>query len=171
MENIPNENKALAPSEPNSIVALLDGLTPQNRLFLSYLLQGQKVKDAYRLAGYDGASDDAAYVLKHRLDRELNALAKALGTSNADIRLSAHGLLSLPTVDKEGQAVSGITINQRIKLLELTAKVNAAEAKAAMPEAPKLTFISIRPPLAVAASNDTKAQEPIDTTIIDGTQS
>lgn len=116
----------------------IDSLNPKQRVFLTLLLEGKKVVEAYKGAGYEG-EPTAAYMLKSRLDRELVQLAEARGCSKGDLMNEIAGLNHLPVVGKDGEPVTGISMTHKLKVLALQQKVlemNKAQA-------PKVTAIQI----------------------------
>lgn len=104
-------------------VALLEHLTPKNRLFLHLLLEGKGTIEAYEAAGYSSTDPHAAYVLKSRLNKELEAMATARGCSRAHLMTEISKLNDLPVVSQIGVPLTGLTANQKLKLLTLEEKV------------------------------------------------
>lgn len=117
---------------------LVEALNPKQCKFLTLFLAGHKVYDAYKLAGYEGDSH-AAYILKGRLNKELEVLAASKGCSKADLMASIATLNDLPVVDKNGQPVSGINMTHKLKLLALQQKTLDSNKA----EMPKITAIQI----------------------------
>lgn len=126
------------PSNATNDISVLDSLTPQKRLFLSLLLEGKKAPEAHKLAGYDGNAH-AAYVLKGRLDKELTELAAAKNMAKADLMIKLGNALELPIVDKQGQPLAGLSMNQFIRLAAVAQKVIGNEAM----DKPKVTMVQI----------------------------
>lgn len=105
-------------------VKKFEDLTPQNRLFISLLLEGKKTVEAYRLAGYEG-ENTSAYQLKSRLNSEIAEMAEARGMSEADFLIEMGNLNELPVVDKDGDDVVSVTMDEKLRLLSLHQKVIA----------------------------------------------
>lgn len=127
-ENLPEKNPE------NS----LDALLPKQRMFLFLLTEGRPVFEAYKAAGYEGEKG-AAYQLKSRLDGALVEMAKARNVSKGDLMLEIGRLNDLPLVDRFGDAVVGITINHKIKVLALQQKALESEKQ----EAPRVTLVQV----------------------------
>ncbi len=105
-----------------------DGLTGKNRLFIYNLVHGRStsgnpltVYEAYQNAGYDG-DKHAAYQLKSRLETELMKAQISTGVSKSDIFKEIAGMMALPVVDKDGNPATGISVTNKIKLLQLAVK-------------------------------------------------
>lgn len=135
MENqSPQSTPNLPAGSPASEATILAELTPKNRLFLMGMLEGKKVFDAYKEAGYDGDSH-AAYVLKSRLNKELAAFASVHGVSREDLMLEISKLNNIPLAMPAG----GVNINQKLRILALQEKVLSSMK----PERPNITAITI----------------------------
>lgn len=128
------ENDKSLPAKQESHADLLANLTPRNRLFLWGVLEGKKVADAYREAGYEGDTH-AAYVLKARLDKELAALAASRGVSHGDLLVEISKLNAIPLQ----VPVDGVSVNQKLRILALQDKV----LERMKPEKPSITFLQI----------------------------
>lgn len=135
---------------------ITESLNPKQRLFLTLLLEGNKVVDAYRKAGYEGETP-AAYVLKSRLEKELQLMAEARGCSKGDLMLEISNLNVLPVVDKYGKPVEGISMAHKLKLLELQKKTLEMNKQ----EAPKVTAFQINNYV-----GDAKKSEVIETSTV-----
>jgi hypothetical protein len=136
--------------------ASLDSLLPKQRLFLMRLLEGAKVYDAYKDAGYEG-DKGAAYQLKSRLDKELTLLAEAKNMSKSDLLLELGKLNELPVVDKTGAPVSGVSINNKLRILALQQKA----LEMSKPEAPRITAFQVNTYVGE------KKTDAVDTTIVE----
>lgn len=138
MENIPTDIPNTSPIAPKSsdtnleTSELLEKITPQNRLFIMGLVEGKPVFKSYEDAGYKG-DYHAAYVLKARLDKELQAFSLAHGVSRGDLMAEISRLNSLPV------AASSVSVNQKLKILKLQSDV----LKDLKPDAPRITAIQI----------------------------
>lgn len=86
-------------------------LTPKNRLFLEYLVEGLPVIEAYKKAGYAGGVT-AAYDLKHRLKDDFTRLVHQR-VSLTDTLHEIEKLDNLPLLHTH------ITLNQKIRLIQL----------------------------------------------------
>ena len=115
-----------------------NSLNAKQRTFLALLVEGKKVVEAYRAAGYEGEAP-AAYMLKSRLEKSLEDLAKARGCSKASLMTEIAQLNDLPVVDKAGNPVTGISMAHKLKLLELQKKTLDAEK----PALPKVTAFNV----------------------------
>lgn len=120
------------PAQDNS--AILADMTPLNRVFLWGVLEGKTVWEAYQEAGGKG-DKHAAYVLKARLDRELQAFAQARGVSKGDLLAEIGKLNAIPVAIPE----AGLTVGQKLKLLALQDKV----LDGMKPDRPNVTNIQI----------------------------
>lgn len=101
----------------------LEELTPMQRLFITLLIEGKKPQDAYVKAGYKGDPSHAAYVLKSRLDKQITLMAMARGTTKADLITQMQQLHELPVVDGEGAPVKGISIQHKLRLIDLQNRI------------------------------------------------
>ena len=101
----------------------LEELTPKQRLFITLLIEGKKPQDAYVKAGYEGDPSHAAYVLKSRLDKQITLMAMARGTTKADLITQMQQLHELPVVDGEGAPVKGISIQHKLRLIDLQNRI------------------------------------------------
>ena len=114
------DNNLINPEPNNSkVLNVLEELEPRQKLFLMLLLEGKKVVEAYQEAGYDGKEKASAYQLKSRLNKQLEQLAIAKNMSKGDLLTQVSNLYELPVVDKQGQAITGITIQTKLRLLSL----------------------------------------------------
>lgn len=110
------------------IVNPLDGLTPQNRLFLFNLLGGMRAPEAYKAAGYEGESTSAPYTLKSRLAGEFEMLVKeGLGLTKGDLMAKLGWALNQPVVDRDGVPVKGIEMGHLLKAIDLQTKILAGD--------------------------------------------
>ncbi len=98
---------------------LISSLTNKNRTFISNILKGMKIVDAYSEAGYKGDSA-AAYALKYRLRSELAAFVSS--KSNID-----DTLLELEQLDEKELIQTQITMNQKLRIIAL--KLTALKQK------------------------------------------
>jgi hypothetical protein len=140
------------PAQDNS--ALLAEMTPLNRVFLWGVLEGKSVWEAYQEAGGRG-DKHAAYVLKARLDRELQAFAQARGVSKGDLLAEISKLNSIPVHIPE----TGLTVGQKLKLLALQDKV----LDGMKPDRPNVTNIQINR----YAEKKTETSPPGETTVVE----
>lgn len=119
---LPEPVPPAADQEEKALKTLLDELTPRNRAFLNYRLEGHSVVNSYKLAGYSG-SNAAAYVLSWQLRAYLRPLAEARGMSAEDMLMKmaelAEKKLVRYTKDDRAVEVEGITVDQAIKLMAL----------------------------------------------------
>lgn len=105
-------------------------LTDKNRTFIYKLVHGKSesgnaltVYEAYQQSGYSG-DIHAAYQLKSRLEKELMLEEINKGASKADIFKQIADMMQLPAVDKAGNAVNGISLTNKIKVLGLALKAH-----------------------------------------------
>ncbi len=131
--------------EKKSLNAVAEELTPFNREFIFQLVHGKSasgqpltVYEAYQNAGGDGTKH-AAYQLKSRLEREIMAAEVNRGASKADIFKQIADLMNLPVVDKNGNAAAGISVTNKIKLLQVAIRAH----EAVEPQAPKISSFTI----------------------------
>ena len=113
---------------------ILRDLTPKNRLFLMLLMEGCKIPEAHRKAGYDG-SEAAAYMLKHELKEEYEALLEVEGVSRSGLMAQVKRLNELDLDD------SKISVKEKINLLKLLERMLPKEERSV--EKPKITPIII----------------------------
>lgn len=103
-------------------VSDLEKLTPQNKLFLTYILDGKSTVEAYTLAGYEG-DNHAAYTMRTRLNKALEVIAEAKGVDKAGLLVKIGSLLEKPLVfrDQRGMEheVKGLTVNEHLKALSI----------------------------------------------------
>lgn len=104
-----NEDKALLKED-----IVKEHLSKRDLKFIQYRMQGLKVKEAYKLAGFKG-SDASAYVLSHRLNGRVNALVKQGSFNQTELMLEVTKLVSLPLRPDQNQ----VTVDQKIKVLRL----------------------------------------------------
>lgn len=139
--------------------SILEALNPKQRLFLSLIMEGNKTVDAYVKAGYKG-DEHAAYTLKTRLNKALQALAEARGMTRADLMVQVQHIMELPLirVDSQGhsQPADGITIDQWIKLAIFKEKL-VPDAKAR----PNITAVQIN------FGDDKKAEVSVEAPVVD----
>ena len=91
-------------------------LTPRNLIFLEKLADGVPIVDAYRLAGYTGASH-TAHELKRQLKSELKELLEARGFSIEGLASQILELQKLPVNMR--MYPDGIPLSQKIQLMRL----------------------------------------------------
>lgn len=124
MDTSENKSSGLIPANLRPKAAdPLDELTPKQRLFLMLLVEGVAPQDAYVKAGYDGDPKHASYQLKSRLDKQLTLMAVAHGMAKSDLILGMKKLNELPVVDKEGLPQSGISMQHKLRLMEMQLRV------------------------------------------------
>jgi hypothetical protein len=92
-------------------------LSARNRVFLDKLSDGINVVDAYRLAGYKGNSNHAAYELRRQLKQELRDVLEAKGFTMEGVASEILALSKLPV--NPTQIKDGISLNQKIQILKL----------------------------------------------------
>lgn len=92
-------------------------LTDQNLLFLKHLQAGLTVKEAYKLAGYQGESANAPYALYSQLKKTLQDIVDANGLDALRLRMEMQKIMSLPLKD------ATISARDKIKAIEVTHKV------------------------------------------------
>jgi len=98
----------------------LPELTEQNLKFLSHLQAGLSVKDAYQMAGYEGKSSGAPYLLYQSLKERLQVIVDADGVDSLRLRLKVQKILDLPLED---QKISAKTLLKAVEVADkLTSK-------------------------------------------------
>lgn len=155
-----------SPLDHKSVGEVARDLTDKNRAFIYHLVHGKSesgnrltVYEAYQNAGYDG-DKHAAYQLKSRLEKEIMEAEVTRGATKADIFREIADLMTLPTVGKDGSAVTGISVAQKVKLLGLAVKAHDMVKT----DAPRITAININMGGSAPAQ---KAEEP--PTVVDVT--
>jgi hypothetical protein len=134
---------------------LVSSLTNKNRKFLSNIVKGMKIFDAYSDAGYKGDAA-AAYALKYRLRNELSALISSKSTID-------DTLLELEQLDEMQLMQTQITMNQKLRVIAL--KLQALKQKHAeqSDNAPK-TFTAF---VIDRNTNEVQTNKVIDAEVID----
>jgi hypothetical protein len=116
------EGQPIVPQDGESLDSLLNELTPRNRAFLNYMLEGHNAVTAYKLAGYEG-QPHTAHQLKWNLRRYFRPMAEARGMSAEDLLMKmaelAEKKLVRYTKDDRAVEIEGITVDQAIKLMAL----------------------------------------------------
>lgn len=110
------EQTSLIPESPKELTEL----TERNWLFIKHYLVTRNVKEAHRLAGYEGRSDAAPYVLFKQLKPKIEELLTLDVTSRARLLSEVSKLLDIPLLPHQE---IGVTLKERTKLLELVAKL------------------------------------------------
>lgn len=152
----------------NKQTELAEALTDKNRAFIFHLVHGRSasgspltVYEAYQKAGYEGTIH-AAYQLKSRLEREIMAAEVNRGASKSDIFRQIADLMELPVTDSKGNAAAGITVTNKIKLLQLAVKAH----ETVEPQAPKITAFVIN--TGGATANVVEEAKIIDAEVVKG---
>jgi hypothetical protein len=101
----------------------LDELTPQQRIFLNLMVEGEAPQSAYVKAGYTGDPKHACYQLKSRLDKQLTMLAISRGMAKSDLVLGLKKLNELPILDDNGDPVRGISMQHKLRLMDMQARM------------------------------------------------
>lgn len=101
----------------------LEDLTPRQRVFLNLMVEGESPQQAYVHAGYEGDPKHACYQLKSRLDKQLTLLAISRGMAKSDLVLGMKRLNELPILDDEGAPVRGISMQHKLRLMDMQARM------------------------------------------------
>lgn len=123
----------MAEDQKGSIAEVLDELSPRAQKFALLIVDkpNDDLYDLYKLAGFTG-DKHAAYVLKGRLDKQLGVLLEARGLNRSSWMMEVKKLNDMPLVDNRGEPVKGVTIDQKIRILQLQQK-DLDSRKAAAP--------------------------------------
>lgn len=114
-------------SAPTKALSLLS-LTARNRKFIALIFQGLSTVDAYRGAGYKGA-DHTAYELRVAMKPFIEQFCEANGLDKAGLMVDLGRLSSLPVRDVNGNALTFVTLNQKLKLMKAHGElVNASKS-------------------------------------------
>jgi len=89
-------------------------LSKRDLKFIQYRIQGLKVPEAYKLAGFKG-NDNSAYVLSYRLAGRVNEIIKQGSFNSTELMLEVSKLVSLPLRPDQ----NAVTVDQKIKVLRL----------------------------------------------------
>jgi len=135
--NMKEENKLPAEKERQF------DITEKNILFLKHIQSGLSVKDAYKMAGYEGTTEQEPYNFYWRLKKRLNAVIEADSLDDLRLRLELSKILKRPLKDED--PVKGITVTEKLRAIEVTDKiVNGKHATNSMPAI--TAFVFNRPP-------------------------
>lgn len=107
MDEIKDINKV---NEPKEVV-----LTEAQWKMLRHIRQGAKVFEAYQLAGFDGKSPNAPYVMYNTIKRKLQEVIEADGFDKVRLSMEMEKLLSLPLVSDKLE----VTFGEKLKALRL----------------------------------------------------
>lgn len=110
-----DELKISTNSEPEKKESKEIVLTEANWKFLKGIQQGLKIYEAYKLAGYDGATPNSAYVLYNSLKKKFQEISNSDGFDKLRLSLEMQKLLSLPLE----QSKQEVTLNEKLKTLRL----------------------------------------------------
>ena len=83
-----------------------------------YLVQGKKVVEAHRLAGYSG-NEHASYALKCKLKSHLSQMFEIKGVSKDRYLADLLQLLDLPCVDGKGNKLESLKFDQYLAVRKL----------------------------------------------------
>lgn len=97
-------------------------LTEQNWKFLHHIRLGAKIIDAYKLAGYEGTSPNAAYVLYNTIKKKLQEVIESDGFDKLRLSLEMSKLVSLPLAESK----QDVTFSEKLKALRLAHTIMSA---------------------------------------------
>jgi len=104
-----NEDKSLLKTD-----LIKEHLSKRDLKFIQYRMQGLKVPEAYKLAGFKG-TDQSSYVLSHRLKGRIDELVRQGSFNNTELMIEVSKLVSMPLRSDQ----NAVTIDQKIKVLRL----------------------------------------------------
>jgi len=96
-------------------------LTDQNWSFLRYIEEGYKVKDAYKMAGYQGEAPNTPYDFYYRLKKKLQAIVEADSMDSLRLRVRLDKILNMPL------AYEKVSVKDHLKAIELAHKITGQE--------------------------------------------
>lgn len=120
--NQPIQPSTAEQKRPAKAADPLEELTPKQRIFLNLLVEGEAPQVAYKKAGYEG-EPDSCYQLKSRLDKQLTMIAISRGMAKSDLVLGMKKLNELPILDDKGDPVRGISMQHKLRLMDMQARM------------------------------------------------
>jgi hypothetical protein len=113
--------------EPTKSVTLSD-LTEQNWLFIKAYLNTGNVRKSYKLAGYTGKSESAAYVLFNSLKSRIEEIGSVDTLGRTRLMAEVNKLLDLPLDNNK----NNVSLTEKLRVIKLAAALTP-EVQAAKP--------------------------------------
>lgn len=110
-------------------------LTDANVVFLKHIQAGMKVKDAYKMAGYQSELPNVPYQFYWKLKKKLEALVEADTLDGLRLRLELSKIISLPLAGVSNS--QGITVADKLKAIKTTHEI--VEGRGKMDNKPSIT--------------------------------
>lgn len=117
-------------------------ITEQNILFLKHLQSGMSVKNAYKMAGYEGNSPNEPYNFYWRLKKRLNAVIEADSLDDLRLRSELAKIINLPLKFDKDSTEPGLTVKEKLKAIETADKI--VNGKGKMDNKPSITAFVVQ---------------------------